>query len=157
MASDAFVPVEDLHGGVGQARFHLFFYILVGYGVVHPVQGDVVVELDGRRFPLRHFEGCGGKGLQQGAFLALGDVPPAAFLLLELARVERLQPIPYGFVQFREREKLLVATNRWASMSSPVSGSMTCAGSPAQSTSTVSAGRRGMCMVALRFCSSCWM
>ena len=109
VARDAFVPVEDLHGGVGQARFHLFFYILVGYGVVHPVQGDVVVELDRRRFPLRHFEGCGGKGLQQGAFLALEDFPPAAFLLLELARVERLQPFPYGFVQFREREELLVA------------------------------------------------
>ena len=42
----------------------------------------------------------------------------------------------------------------YASVISPVSGSMSCAGSPAQSTSICSPGFRGMCMVALRFSSS---
>ena len=81
--------------------------IFEGNGVVHALNGNMVVRPHGRNFPYRQLIWMRRQRAQKGQFFCK-CAGSAAFALLEGLVIEALQAFPDCFIQLRQGQKLPV-------------------------------------------------
>ena len=93
MAADPFVPLKNFNQRRRDFDVHFLTDILVRYGIVNTVRYDMVVRLNGCRFPMGDFVPCLGK-LGEQVFLLGKKGGSASQFLLELVCVVFVDMLP---------------------------------------------------------------
>src|SRR5207244_6717877 len=85
--------VKDLHRGWGGADFHDLLHQSVRHAVEVPVEGDVVVDVDGGTRPLAQVETLDGQGCQSRFLQAVKQTDPRSVPLAERTLVQSHQQL----------------------------------------------------------------